>query len=137
MSRKGPQTKHFLWWVRWVLGASVVSTIVHYTDNYINIEHYPQPEWIDRSVVVVAWLGFTAFGVLGYWLLQRGVFLGAGFSFLIYSYTALSSLGHYWFGEFADFDTRMHAFIWMDGLTGAAVLGLSLWCLVAPRSVFV
>lgn len=133
MTAAGTDPKGFLWWARLVLGTSVASTIVHYTDNYINIAHYPQPEWIDRTVVVIAWLGFTAFGVLGYRLLVRGAFLAAGLSLLVYSYTALSSLGHYWFGEFADFDTRMHAFIWMDGLAGAGVLALALWCLFNSR----
>lgn len=124
-------------WAPWILGASLVSTVLHYTDNYINIEHYPQPEWIDRTVVWAAWLGFTAFGVAGYVLLRRGAFAVAGACFLVYSYTALSSLGHYWFGDFAEFDTRMHALIWMDGLTGSGVLVLAIWCLVASRSTSV
>jgi hypothetical protein len=118
-------------WAPWILGASVVSTIVHYTDNYIDIEHYPQPEWIDRTVVVVAWFAFTAFGALGYVLLRRGALLAAGLSFLVYSYTALSSLGHYRYGEFSDFTARMHLMIWLDGLAGLAVLGLATACLVA------
>ncbi|MEA2451498.1 MAG: hypothetical protein QOG04_208 [Actinomycetota bacterium] len=116
-------------WAKWILGASLVATVIHYTDNYINIADYPQPEFIDHKVVVIAWLAFTLFGILGYLLLTRGQTFVAGLAFLVYSYTALSSLGHYKFGSMAVFTPKMHLFIWMDALTGAAVLGLAIWCL--------
>lgn len=33
------------------LGASIVSTGIHYTDNFIEFEKYPQPDWIEQALV--------------------------------------------------------------------------------------
>ncbi|MDQ3958176.1 MAG: hypothetical protein M3273_07635 [Actinomycetota bacterium] len=117
-----------------VLVASVVSTAIHYTDNYLFIEEYPQPEWIEKSTIYSVWLMLTAVGAIGYWMYRTGWRVAAGACLLVYSYTGLSSLGHYFFGSFSDFTAKMHFFIWTDGLTGAAVLACALALLlgIAP-----
>lgn len=116
--------------VRTVLLASVLSTIVHYTDNYLNLEDYPQPHWINHAVIPIAWLILTAFGVAGWLLYRNGRALPAGLCLVVYSYTGLSSLGHYRFGPLSDFSTKMHAGIWLDGITGTAVLAIAVWLIV-------
>ena len=93
----------------------------------MSIAHYPQPAWISRSTVVIAWLLFTAAGAIGYWLYVSGKVIPSYPFFLIYSYTGISSLGHYFFGSFSDFSAKMHLFIWLDGLTGFAVMAFVAW----------
>jgi hypothetical protein len=115
--------------VRLVLGAAIVSTLIHYTDNFVNIEEYPQPHWINHAVIPTVWVILTAVGLGGYALFRRGSYAAAGLCFLVYSYTGLSSLGHYSYGPLSDFSTKMHAGIWLDALTGAAVLVVALWLL--------
>jgi len=119
--------------VKLVLGAAVASTLVHYTDNFVNIDDYPQPHWITHAVIPTAWVLLTAFGLGGYALFRRGRYTAAGLCLLVYSYTGLSSLGHYPYGAPSDFSIKMHAGILVDGVTGAAVLAVALWLLIGSR----
>ena len=117
--------------VRWVIGAAIVSTIVHYTDNFVHIDDYPQPGWINHAVIPTAWLALTAIGLAGYAFFRRGRYGIAGACLVVYSYTGLSSLAHYSFGPLSEFSPAMHAGILLDGATGAAVLAVAVWTLVA------
>ena len=110
-----------------LLIASVISTAVHFTDNYLYFEHYPQPAWITPLGVIRSWLIWTAFGIAGYWLYRNQRFWLAYVSLLIYATCGLSSLGHYLYGAFHEFSPKMHLLILADGLAGAAVLGFVLW----------
>ncbi|HEU4481140.1 MAG TPA: hypothetical protein VFS18_04580, partial [Actinomycetota bacterium] len=113
------------------VAASVAVTAVHYTDNYVSIDDYPQPGYINQELVALAWILLTLIGVAGY-LFYRDRKPLAGVSYLlVYSYTGLSSLGHYAYGSSGDFTTKMHVLIWTDGIVGAVVALCALWILVA------
>jgi drug/metabolite transporter (DMT)-like permease len=84
------------------LVASVVSTAVHYTDNAIYVEHYPQPDWINPELVYIVWSLLTLIGIAGYLFFREGRHLPAGLYLLVYSYTGISSAGHYLYGSFDD-----------------------------------
>lgn len=116
--------------VRAVVIASIVITALHYTDNYVSIEDYPQPGWIHRETILLAWGLLTLIGIAGYMLLRNGRPVAAGLYLLIYSYTGTSSLGHYPYGHAGDFTTKMHLFIWTDALVGLAVAICALWILL-------
>lgn len=109
-----------------LLIVSVVSTSIHYTDNFLFFEKYPQPEWITLPSIYISWIILTAIGVAGYWLYRKRFWL-AYVCLVIYSLTGLSSLGHYFYGAMSEFSAKMHLFIWTDGLSGLAVLGFTLW----------
>ncbi|WP_225896446.1 hypothetical protein [Amazonocrinis nigriterrae] len=34
-----------------LLIASIISTAIHFTDNYLFIEQYPQPDWITAPLI--------------------------------------------------------------------------------------
>lgn len=110
-----------------ILIASVVSTAIHYTDNYRFIEQYPQPDWITLPSIYITWLLLTAIGALGYWLYRNGKLWTAYLCLLIYALTGLSSLAHYFYGDMAKFSTKMHVFVITDGLTEFAVLAFAVW----------
>jgi hypothetical protein len=122
--------------VRNVVMASVVLTLFHFTDNFINIDTYPkagwQPGWFD-VVVVVAWLAFSAVGVAGYRLYRRGDYAKAHPLLLFYAYAGLSSLGHFAYGSPDDFTTRALVSIATDGVAGTAVLLVTLRSMLAGR----
>lgn len=110
-----------------LLIVSVVSTSIHYTDNFLFFKKYPQPEWITLPSIYISWIILTAIGVAGYWLYRNRRFWLAYVCLVTYSLTGLSSLGHYFYGAMSEFSAKMHLFIWTDGLTGLAVLGFTLW----------
>jgi hypothetical protein len=119
--------------VRLVVIASVLLTAFHFTDNYVSIETYPQPDWVTGAVVLVSWPLLTAFGVAGYVLYRRGWFGAANACLLVYAYTGLSSLGHFLSGSPGEFTTRGLVSVLIDGVAGSAVLAVTVWSILARR----
>jgi hypothetical protein len=109
-------------WLRILLAINIVSTIIHYTDNYIFFDRYPQPDWFSPAGVYIAWLVLVPFAFFGYWLYRENKFWLAYFCLLLYATTATSSLGHYFYASPFDCDLKMNLFICSDGLAGIALL---------------
>ncbi|OUL20567.1 hypothetical protein BV378_29600 [Nostoc sp. RF31YmG] len=107
--------------------ASIISTAIHFTDNYLFIEQYPQPVWITASSISQSWLILTAIGITGYWLYKYRSFWLAYGCLSVYSFTGIASPGHYFYGTLSHFSAKMHLFIWTDGLTSLAILGFIFW----------
>lgn len=110
-----------------LLIASIISTVIHFTDNYLFIEQYPQPEWITAPSIYQSWLILTAVGITAYWLYKYRKFWLAYGCLLVYSFTGLASPGHYLYGSISQFSVKMHIFIWTDALTSLAILGFIFW----------
>ncbi|MEA2450703.1 MAG: hypothetical protein QOG63_2635 [Thermoleophilaceae bacterium] len=122
--------------VRNVVAISVVLTLFHFTDNTVAIDTYPkaswQPDWF-WVVVALSWPLFTAFGVLGYRYYKRGDYAKAHPALIVYSYTGLVSLGHFAYGGPSELTTRAVISVFVDAAVGLAVLGVTLWSIVARR----
>lgn len=116
--------------------ACIISTAIHFTDNYLYIEKYPQPDWITASSIYISWVIWTAIGVTGYRLYKSGKFSLAYLFLVIYSFCGLGSLGHYLYGAMSEFSMKMHLFIITDGLTGLAILGFTLWSALILKEQF-
>jgi hypothetical protein len=119
--------------VRFVVFASVLVTAFHFTDNYVSIETYPQPDWITGAVVLISWPIYTAFGIAAYLLYRRQRYQLAGWLLLAYSYTGISSLGHFLSGSADEFTTRGLISVMIDAAAGFAVLGVAIWAILAHR----
>lgn len=119
--------------VRLVVIASVLVTALHFADNYLSIETYPQPDWVTGAVVMVAWPLFTAIGIAAALLYSRGRTELGGWLLLAYSYTGISSLGHFLSGGPDEFTARGLISVLADGAVGLAVLAVALWVLLAQR----
>ncbi len=113
-----------------ILVASIVSTAIHFTDNYQFIEHYPQPTWVTAPSIYQSWMILTTVGIIGYWLYKSRQFWFAYLCLSIYSLTGLASSGHYLYGSWSQFSFKMHLFIWTDAITGSAVFAFVLWSLL-------
>lgn len=112
-----------------VLFAGIVLTVVHYADNYLYFDEYPQPASLRRWQVYTGWIVLTAVGVLGYRLYRSGYTGAAYVALVVYSYTGTSSLGHYLYGSWSEFSAKQHVFILVDGATGLTVLAFVVWSL--------
>ena len=53
-------------WLLAILIFNIVSTSLHYTDNAIFINKYPEPEWITTSGVFIAWGVMTLISIISY-----------------------------------------------------------------------
>lgn len=128
----GPSRRHRTALARVLLGG-IVLTAFHYTDNYLYFDEYAQPESLRRWHVYTGWLLLTAIGVAGYRLYTAGHELAAYVCLVVYSYTGLSSLGHYLYGSLGEFTAKQHALIVVDGLAGSAVIAFVAWSAVTLR----
>jgi hypothetical protein len=116
-----------------LLIANVVITSLHYTDNYLFFEQYPDPQWLTAPSVYRAWLLLTALGGIGYWLYRQQHLWAASLCLSIYALTGLTSPAHYFYGPPAAFSLRMNTLIWLDFLAGLLIVGFLCGSGLIPR----
>jgi hypothetical protein len=123
--------------VRWVVFATIAVSLFHFTDNAVNVDDYPkagwQPDWFDW-VVVVAWFIYTAVGIYGYRLYERGRYQAAHIALVVYGYMIFSSLGHFLYGSPSELTTRGLVSVFVDVTAGLLVIGVAVWSILARRA---
>lgn len=124
--------------LKWILVASIVSTAVHYTHNYIQVDQYPQSDTVStgetRLGIVVLWPLLTVVGLLGYRLYAQRRFRPAHLCLALYSATGISTLGHFLVGN-PDIPPFFYVTLFTDGLLGFSVLGFTFWSLAHMRVI--
>jgi hypothetical protein len=106
---------------------NLISTWLHYTDNAIYVDRYPEPAWFNTIGVFFTVAIMTPIGILGYWLYRQNRFWLSYMVLGIYSITSISSPGHYLFPGVMAMTTKMHALIWLDAFAGSLLIGFILW----------
>lgn len=122
--------------LRILVGALLVSTAVHYTDNWLAIDDYaprsgflPENPWI----VPLAWIGFAALGVAGYReYARRGPTTRAHLLLGLFSVSGISTLLHLLY-DGNSFAAWQWVSVLSDGVTGFAVLAFALWSAARVR----
>ncbi|GAA1680768.1 hypothetical protein [Fodinicola feengrottensis] len=113
-----------------ILVASIVSTALHYTNNYLQIDRYPSLPPITNGqtqvAILVSWPLLTAIGVFGYWLYVRERAWPARACLIIYSFIGLVSLGHFLQGVPA-VDWWWLGTIGTDAITALALWAFTYW----------
>jgi hypothetical protein len=117
-----------------ILGALIVacmlSTGLHYTHNYLQIEHYPQTDLISntliRIAIVLAWPLLTAAAIYAYWLYSHRRYAAAHPLLVLYSLLGLATFGHFLFGS-PHIPPFWYATIFTDGLLGFCILVFVHW----------
>ena len=99
-----------------VLLAYAAASLLHHVHNAEFLDHYPNmPAGLSRAGVYAAWLGFTAVGILGYWLRRRLLLA-------IYACYGLAVLVHYVIAPVSAHTPMMHLTIVLEAATAAALL---------------
>lgn len=118
-----------------LLLAAVAISIVHYADNYLAYDQFPQTAsgpTPSAEVVLLAWFVLTPFAVAGYLLYRRGSVRGAGALLAVYSLSGLVGIGHYAVAGMTEVVWWRQAHVIADVLLGAAVLAFAVWTVRAP-----
>ncbi|MEV6909643.1 hypothetical protein [Amycolatopsis sp. NPDC051071] len=114
--------------LRLILAFTLLSTTLHYTHNVIRAADYPQVEGVSVTVtavlVVVAYVLFTSFGILGYRDYLRGRYWRALAFLMVFSLSGLASLGHFLVGV-----PQVPAF-WFATIFTDTAAALLLWAFV-------
>jgi hypothetical protein len=121
--------------VRVLVGALLVSTAVHYTDNWLSIQDYAPRTGLladNPGLIPVAWALFAAVGVLAYREYARGPSSRAHVLLGTFSVAGISTFGHLLY-EGNDFAAWQWASVLADGVLGLAVLGFALWSAARAR----
>jgi hypothetical protein len=116
-----------------IIGFNLLSTWLHYTDNAIHVDRYPEPEWFTTIGVFITIAIMTPIGLLGYWLYRQNRFVLSYIVLGIYSITSISSPGHYLFPGVMAMTAKMHALIWLDALAGSLLIGFMLWSITIAQ----
>jgi hypothetical protein len=119
-----------------ILVASIVSTAIHYTHNYVEVDQYPRSDAVSagaiRTGILVLWPLLTAVGLLGYRLYAQRRLIAAHVCVAVYSTTGISTLGHFLDGN-PDIAAPFYVTLFTDGLLGLAVLAFTAWSLRPSR----
>jgi hypothetical protein len=123
-----------------LLAASILSTAIHYTHNFVAVNRYPGPgggfHTFIRVAIVIAWPLLTAIGLTGYRRYSKGRYSEARVCLMTYSLTGLATIGHFIYGN-PHIPAFFYATIFTDTLSGLAILAFVLWSSSAiekPRS---
>lgn len=107
--------------LRLLLLAIVASSVLHYADNLLFFEQYPEPPWINRHHIDAFWWFMTPLAYIGYFLIRRRSLRTGTATLLIYAVCNLLTLGHYLYAPLQDISLRIHTFIMLEA-TLAVVL---------------
>jgi hypothetical protein len=121
--RPGPSTRS-------VLGVTLVGVVVsavHYADNYINYDAFPQDDGPSpaRWLVGLSWFVFTAFAAQAVRSHRRGADVPAASCLAVYSLSGLVGLGHYTAPGATEMVWWRQVHVIADIVVGAALLLLA------------
>lgn len=112
-----------------LLTAAAVS-IVHYADNYLNYEDFPQTDAIpapSATLVGLSWFGFTAFGIAGYVQFRRRHYRIASLCLGFYAGSGLVGFGHYLSADMTEAVWWRQTHVVADIVLGVAILTFAVW----------
>ena len=112
-----------------IIAFTIVSTGLHFTHNFVEVDNYPidlASGAVVQVAILVFWPLFTAIGLLGYRLYSRQRYPLAHACLLGYAFFALTSLGHFLDGT-PDIAPFWFLTIFTDALGGLAVLTFTVW----------
>jgi hypothetical protein len=114
-----------------ILAFSVLSTALHYSHNFVEMDSYPGGGWLVQVLIVLSWPLLTVIGLYGYRLYAQGRYRDARVHLLLYSLTGLITPLHFVYGS-PDIAPFWYATIFTDFLAGAAVVAFVVWSASRP-----
>jgi CHASE2 domain-containing sensor protein len=112
-------------------------TLIHFTDNAVNVDEYPkagwQPDWFEW-VVVAGWFVYSAIGVAGYRFYRERRYPAAHVALVVYGVAVASSVAHFLYGSPADMPVFSAVSVFVDLAAGLAVIGVAVWSRAGVRA---
>ena len=103
--------------------ACVAATLFHHVHNAEFLDQYPNmPAWLSRAQVYTAWLGVTAVGLAGYFLVRWRYQLPGLIVLAVYGLLGLDGLGHYAVAPPSAHTLTMNLTIWLEVATAVLLL---------------
>jgi len=112
--------------LRWLLLATFVSSVLHYVDNLLFFEQYPEPAWIDRRMIDAFWFVMTPLAWIGYRCIRDGSRHVGTLVLIAYAACNLLTLGHYRYAPMCSVLPRIHVFILLEAALACALVAFLL-----------
>ena len=117
--------------VRVLAVAYFFASLAHFAHNAEYIAFYPNmPAWITRETVYLTWIGITAAGFLGLFMLRAGFYLADIALVGVYGALGLYGLAHYALALCSEHTLAANITIWLEAGFGFLLMlssGLLLW----------
>ncbi|UBT80437.1 hypothetical protein LCH33_003860 [Pseudomonas amygdali] len=108
--------------LRWLLWATVASSVLHYADNLLFFHQYPEPPWINRHMIDAFWWLMTPLAWIGYRMMRRSAHRAGAATLLAYAGCNLLTLGHYRYAPIHEISLRIHTFILIEAALAVALI---------------
>lgn len=106
-----------------LLLANLVASILHFGDNMLRFNEYPEPKWITGPHTVdTLWFVITPLLALGWWLARRNMKWAAVGVLWLYSGLSLFVLGHYLYASPLELPFRINFFIGTEAVAAALLI---------------
>ena len=103
--------------------AYAAASLFHYSHNAEFLNEYPNmPAWLSRAQVYTAWLGVTAVGLMGYFLIRWRYQFPGLIVLAVYGLLGLDGLGHYAVAPPSAHTLTMNLTIWLEVATAVLLL---------------
>ena len=116
--------------LRWIIAFTVLSTVLHYTHNFVAIEDYPTTSFPTNTVtqigILISWPLLTAIGLWGYRRYAARDYRRAHPALITYSFIGWITLGHFTAGN-PDIPPFFYATIFTDAIAAAALTAFVIW----------
>jgi hypothetical protein len=110
-------------WLPALLLGCAAASLFHYVHNAEFLDAYPRmPAWLTPAGVYGAWLGGTAVGVCGYFMLRAGHARSGLILLAIYGVIGLDGLGHYTLAPMSAHSAAMNLSILLEAAMAVALL---------------
>jgi hypothetical protein len=114
-----------------IVAASILSTAIHYTDNFVQVNRFQglggnADPTVIRIAIVLAWPLLTWIGLIGYRRYRERRYQEAYVSLAVYSITGISTFAHFLYGS-PNLSPYFYATLFTDGITGLCVLAFVVW----------
>ena len=109
-------------WLLILLLLNIIASILHYTDNLIYFDLYPEPDWFSPYLTDSIWWLMTPLGIGGFWFYRQKKFQLAYIG--LYGYALLSqlTLGHYLISPIWDLSLKMNSLILIESFVAIPFL---------------
>jgi hypothetical protein len=114
-------------WLLALLLVNIIASILHYTDNLIHFDVYPEPDWFSPYLTDSIWWLMTPFGLAGFWFYRQQKFQLAYMG--LYSYALLSqlTLGHYVVAPIWELSLKMNSLILLESWIAIPLFIFGFW----------
>jgi len=119
-----------------IFALAVVVSILHYTDNYVNFDDFPEAPKalpVSAGLILGSWFAFTAAGLAGYVLFRRSPSDVALVLLAAYSGSGLVGIGHYAVSGATSMPWWRQAHVCVDIACGIAMFSFAVWAARARR----